>query len=110
MPDIDHERLTEIFGRASKLRSTQRREYLDSTCAGDVALRAELDALLACAEPASSVFDAAAQQGVRGREVTPFLLDRMKQATGGAAVRANIALLHDNSSVAGGLAVALARG
>ncbi len=51
----------------------------------------------------------AAQRGVHGREVTPFLLDRLRELSGGATVKANLALLRDNARVAAGLARALAR-
>ena len=47
-------------------------------------------------------------QGVRGREVTPRILARMQQLTGGAATSANIALLEHNAYVAGQLSAALA--
>ena len=43
---------------------------------------------------------------VRGREVTPFLLERMRAVTGGESVRANVALLRHNAQVAAALAVA----
>ena len=43
---------------------------------------------------------------VRGRAVTPFLLDRMHAITGGESVRANVALLRHNAQVAAALAVA----
>jgi pseudouridine-5'-phosphate glycosidase len=46
--------------------------------------------------------------GVRGRAVTPFLLDRMQALTDGASVFSNRALLVANASLAGRLAVALA--
>jgi pseudouridine-5'-phosphate glycosidase len=46
-------------------------------------------------------------QGLRGRAVTPFLLDRLHTLTGGASVKANVALLRHNARVAGELAVAL---
>jgi pseudouridine-5'-phosphate glycosidase len=49
----------------------------------------------------------AARQGVRGREVTPFLLERLRELTGGASVAANRALLVNNARVAGALARAL---
>jgi len=52
---------------------------------------------------------AAAEAGVRGRDVTPFLLERMRVATGGASVQANEALLVANAGTAGELAVLLAR-
>ena len=47
-------------------------------------------------------------QGIRGREVTPHVLEFMQRVTGGQVVDANIALLLDNARVAGELAVALA--
>ncbi|HTR96337.1 MAG TPA: pseudouridine-5'-phosphate glycosidase [Candidatus Acidoferrales bacterium] len=52
---------------------------------------------------------AAAAAGVRGRAVTPFLLERMRAGTDGASVRANRALLLHNARVAAALAAALAR-
>ena len=44
-------------------------------------------------------------RGIRGRGVTPFLLDRMRAITGGESVRANVALLRHNAQVAAELAV-----
>lgn len=49
----------------------------------------------------------AEEQGLRGRAVTPFLLDRLHALTAGASVKANVALLRHNARVAGELAVAL---
>jgi pseudouridine-5'-phosphate glycosidase len=49
----------------------------------------------------------AAMQGVRGRAVTPFLLERMRRLTGGESVRANVALLRHNAQLAAQLARAL---
>ena len=43
---------------------------------------------------------------LRGRSVTPFLLDRMRAITGGESVRANVALLRHNAQVAAAVAVA----
>jgi pseudouridine-5'-phosphate glycosidase len=51
----------------------------------------------------------AAERGLRGREVTPFLLDRLRELSGGATVKANLALLRNNARVAAELALALAR-
>ena len=45
---------------------------------------------------------------LRGREVTPYILDYMQMVTGGEVTAPNIALLKDNARVAGELAVALA--
>lgn len=51
----------------------------------------------------------AAELKVRGRLVTPFLLERLGELTGGATIAANLALLRSNARVAAELAVALAR-
>jgi pseudouridine-5'-phosphate glycosidase len=51
----------------------------------------------------------AATEGVRGRAVTPFLLDRLRTLTEGGSVFSNLALLRHNARVAGLLAGALTR-
>jgi pseudouridine-5'-phosphate glycosidase len=48
------------------------------------------------------------KQGIRGRGVTPAILEAIQEATGGKATASNIALLEHNATVAAGLAVALA--
>jgi len=48
----------------------------------------------------------AAAQRIRGRAVTPFLLERMRAITGEDSVRANVALLCHNAQVAAALAAA----
>ena len=50
----------------------------------------------------------AARQGVRGRSITPFLLERLRALSGGESVRANLALLKNNARVGAQLARALA--
>lgn len=52
--------------------------------------------------------DQAESQLITGRQLTPFLLSQMAQASGGATLRANIALLESNVRVAAQIAVALA--
>ena len=49
----------------------------------------------------------AAERGVAGRELTPFLLAHMSWRSGGATLRANVALLESNARVAADIAVAL---
>jgi pseudouridylate synthase len=49
----------------------------------------------------------AGQQGVTGKAITPFLLDRIKQLTGGRSLDTNIALVKHNAAVGARLAVAL---
>jgi pseudouridine-5'-phosphate glycosidase len=49
---------------------------------------------------------AAAAQGIRGRDVTPFLLARFHEQTGGASLRANVRLVLRNAALAAQIAVA----
>ncbi|HKQ57022.1 MAG TPA: pseudouridine-5'-phosphate glycosidase [Candidatus Eisenbacteria bacterium] len=49
----------------------------------------------------------AAERKVRGRDVTPFLLDRIRELTEGKTVFSNLALLAHNARVAGRLSGAL---
>jgi pseudouridylate synthase len=51
----------------------------------------------------------AAERGISGRAVTPFLLAQIAESTGGRALRANIALLRNNARVAGEIASALSK-
>ena len=59
------------------------------------------------------VIDAAVAQaeaeGVSGKEVTPFLLARVFEATGGRSLEANVALVESNACLAARIALALAR-
>lgn len=50
----------------------------------------------------------AAVQGVRGKEITPFLLRAVAERTGGRSLEANVALLRHNAEVAARVAAALA--
>ena len=56
----------------------------------------------------AALADAAAQQ-IRGKALTPFLLARVADLTGGESMAANIALLRNNAAVAAQIAVALTR-
>jgi len=81
-------------------------------------------ALLLCVPPpAESALDAAEvnasilralahaqEEGVRGKEVTPFLLRAVAKETGGGSLEANVALLRSNARVAAEVASALAAG
>jgi len=49
-------------------------------------------------------------QGVRGKAVTPFLLARVSELTGGESKAANLALLENNAAVAAEIAKALEDG
>jgi pseudouridylate synthase len=56
----------------------------------------------------SDALTAAAEQGVHGKAITPFLLDRLRAATEGESLRANVALVLRNAALAGEIAVAAA--
>lgn len=49
------------------------------------------------------------EQGIKGGVVTPFILERINQATNGGTLPANIALVANNSAVAADIAVALVK-
>ena len=49
----------------------------------------------------------AAAKNIQGKAVTPFVLARVAELTGGASLRANIALLVNNARIAAEIAVAL---
>jgi pseudouridine-5'-phosphate glycosidase len=53
---------------------------------------------------------AAEQDGIAGKEVTPYLLRHIASVSGGRSLAANKALLIDNARVGGEIAVALAEG
>ncbi len=50
----------------------------------------------------------AEERGVRGQDVTPFVLDHLHRASGGRTLRANRELVAGNAALAGEVAVALA--
>jgi pseudouridine-5'-phosphate glycosidase len=60
----------------------------------------EANIAAACREAESS--------GVRGKELTPFLLSRLYELTGGKSLAANIALVKNNATLAARIAVELA--
>lgn len=51
----------------------------------------------------------AQEQGIHGQEVTPFLLSKVNELTGGASLRANLGLLLNNATIASQIAHQLAR-
>lgn len=70
--------------------------------AGDEIPAAEIAPVIATA------LVAAEAAGVTGKAVTPFLLDRIGEATGGRALAANVALVRANARLAAAVARALA--
>ena len=52
---------------------------------------------------------AAEKEGVKGKKLTPYLLNKIKESTGGKSLKANIALVKDNARVAAKIALELKR-
>ena len=67
---------------------------------GDEVPAATIDLAIAAA------LDDAEAQGIAGKAVTPFLLARVNEATGGASLKANVALVKNNARLAAEIAVA----
>ena len=80
---------------------------------GGVLLVAPIPADAAIPAPAiaatiDAALRAAADGGIKGKALTPFLLSHLHEATAGRSLAANIALLLNNAAIAGHVAVALA--
>ena len=52
-----------------------------------------------------AALEAAATAGVKGKDVTPFLLAKVKELTGGESLEANIALVLNNATLAARIAI-----
>ncbi len=70
--------------------------------AADEIAMAELDAWIAGAN------DQARAQGIMGKDLTPYLLDRLADLSAGRTTKTNMALVRNNAAVAARIAVALA--
>jgi pseudouridylate synthase len=55
-------------------------------------------------EAIQNAINEASQKGMHGQQVTPFLLERVRQLTGGKSLKANLGLLLHNANVAGEIA------
>ncbi|MCW2246798.1 pseudouridine-5'-phosphate glycosidase [Azospirillum fermentarium] len=60
----------------------------------------------AIATAIATALDEAGRRNVQGKDVTPFLLARVTELTGGDSLKANIALICDNARVAAAVAAA----
>jgi pseudouridine-5'-phosphate glycosidase len=70
------------------------------------------EAALPAAEVEGAIRDAlrlADERGIRGKQVTPFLLSAVAERTGGRSLETNVALLRNNARVAAQVATALAQ-
>lgn len=57
----------------------------------------------------AEAFSAAEAAGIRGKDVTPFLLDYIQRASGGDSLRVNLDVVRNNIAVASAIAIALGR-
>jgi len=71
-----------------------------------VPVHAELDAKEA-EKAIIQATDEAEVQGIRGKDVTPFILARVTALTGDGSKRANVALLRNNAHIAAQIAQAI---
>jgi serine/threonine protein kinase/tetratricopeptide (TPR) repeat protein len=76
MSRLNPDRVMDILAEAMELPGPRRDAFLDSTCVGEPGLRREVEELLACADAASIVFDAAAQQIIQPdpEQIGPYQL------------------------------------
>ncbi|MGH9703265.1 MAG: pseudouridine-5'-phosphate glycosidase [Candidatus Acidiferrales bacterium] len=65
--------------------------------------RKELEAMI------EEALGSAAKAGIRGKPVTPYLLEFLANRSGGRTLQANVALLENNARIAAKIAVALAK-
>jgi len=77
--------------------------------ANPIPRHAELDPALADSAIETALVEAE-HRGVAGKELTPFLLERVRVLTDDASLTANVALILNNADVAARLAVELAEG
>jgi len=52
-----------------------------------------------------SAVNEADERGIHGKDITPFLLDRIQQLTSGESLEANIMLVYNNARLAAGIAI-----
>ena len=64
--------------------------------------RAEIDAII------EQALADLARLGITGKDITPYLLGRIVEITGGASLKANIALVRNNAHLGAAIAIAFA--
>jgi pseudouridine-5'-phosphate glycosidase len=112
--------LPAFYSRSSGVKVPKLENALDlaeilNVSAGAFGLRSAI--LIAVPAPESAEIDVskeiakathqAVEQGIKGKEITPFLLKRVGELTGGKSIESNVALLKNNAKVAADIACAL---
>jgi pseudouridine-5'-phosphate glycosidase len=101
-------RLDSAADIAAAIRTQRALGYLSGTLiANPVDVADEIPAAEIGAQIERAVADANAA-GILGKEVTPFLLDRLLELSGGRSLKTNIALIKSNARLAAAIAVELA--
>ena len=59
-------------------------------------------------EAIKTAVEEAKEKNISGRDVTPYILSRLNDLTGGESLKANLALVKNNAKVGAGIAVELA--
>lgn len=75
-----------------------------SRCAAIVAVPVPKSDEVSVAEHIEKAVSEAAERGIKGKELTPYLLGRVGELTKGESIKANIALLENNAKVAAEIA------
>ena len=57
----------------------------------------------------AEAIDEANAKGIKGKDTTPFLLDKLEKIPGGSSLKANIQLVYNNAKVATQIACELSR-
>ena len=94
--------------QAARIHLAQRALKTEGAILVTVPVPADMEVSAAMLEEVlNAALDEAERNGIKGRELTPFLLTRMSQESQGATLRANISLLENNARVAALIARAL---
>ncbi|HEX8649205.1 MAG TPA: pseudouridine-5'-phosphate glycosidase [Pyrinomonadaceae bacterium] len=92
----------------ARIMAAQRELALDGALLVTVPVPAEAEVPAAILQDVlNEALDEAEHKAIGGRDLTPFLLSRMSERSGGATLRANIALLENNARVAALIARAI---
>jgi pseudouridine-5'-phosphate glycosidase len=92
----------------ARIYAAQRELGMESALLVTVPVPAEAEVPAAILQDAlDEALDEATRKGIGGRDLTPFLLSRMAERSGGATLKANIALLENNARVAAEIALSI---
>jgi pseudouridine-5'-phosphate glycosidase len=94
--------IAEVFDAKSIMKSTQTILVANPVPADEELPASEIESIIEASTKE------AAERGIRGKELTPFLLANIAERSEGKSMKANIALLLNNAKTAGDIAVEIA--